>query len=80
MPSTSLGQSFDVCADSSVSPRKHYILFSTHDPPAVQRIPWPDIGDESEPTQKRSDWVGYDTWVLNDHELPWLIDANGVLG
>ncbi|EIN13398.1 RIC1-domain-containing protein [Punctularia strigosozonata HHB-11173 SS5] len=59
----------------SVSPRKHYILFSTQDPPAVQRIPWPDIGDESN-SAKKSDWVGYDTWVLNDHELPWLVDAN----
>lgn len=21
----------------------------------------------------------YDTWILNDHELPWLIDTDGKL-
>ena len=31
---------------SSVSPRKQHIMFSTKDPPSIQRIPWPIIEDE----------------------------------
>jgi hypothetical protein len=62
----------------SVSPRKHYILFSTGSPPAVQRIPWPiyDETEAGEQTARRS-LTGHDTWMLNDHELPWLVDPDG---
>ncbi|KAH7915124.1 RIC1-domain-containing protein [Hygrophoropsis aurantiaca] len=62
----------------SVSPRKNHIMFSTSSPPAVQRIPWPAYGVEvngEEQTAKKS-LMGYDTWILNDHELPWLADAD----
>ena len=62
----------------SVSPRKHYILFSTGSPPAVQRIPWPiyDETEAGEQTARRS-LTGHDTWMLNDHDLPWLVDPDG---
>jgi hypothetical protein len=66
----------------SVSPRKDYILFSTRTPPAIQRIPWPAIDDEdldidSARARRRRSWTGYDTWMMNEHELPWLLDASG---
>ncbi|OAX44898.1 RIC1-domain-containing protein [Rhizopogon vinicolor AM-OR11-026] len=69
-----------ICAEGqvlSVSPRKHYILFSTGSPPAVQRIPWPiyDETETGEQTARRS-LTGHDTWILNDHELPWLVDPD----
>ncbi|KAF9229601.1 RIC1-domain-containing protein [Gyrodon lividus] len=61
----------------SVSPRKHHILFSTNSPPAIQRIPWPSYDESDSGTDhSRRSLVGYDTWVLNDHELPWLVDSD----
>ncbi|KAF8592018.1 RIC1-domain-containing protein [Ramaria rubella] len=61
-----------------VSPRSHHILFSTRNPPAVQRIPWPsnDEHDEDERGVKRKKWLGHDTWVLNDLDFPWLRTSN----
>ncbi|KII93321.1 hypothetical protein PLICRDRAFT_130973 [Plicaturopsis crispa FD-325 SS-3] len=60
----------------SVSPRKHHLMFSTRSPPAIQRIPWPSAEDSDDETpRKRTAPYGYDTWVLNDHELPWLVDT-----
>ncbi|KAI0639098.1 RIC1-domain-containing protein [Trametes polyzona] len=55
----------------SVSPRKEYILFSTCNPPAVQRVPWPNTGGEG-----ASGREGYDTWEVNEDELPWLVDSD----
>lgn len=65
----------------SVSPRSNHILFSTKSPPAVQRIPWPSSEDEDEggPGVRRKKWLGHDTWVLNDHDFPWLRTPNGNL-
>ncbi|KAH0838539.1 RIC1-domain-containing protein [Lanmaoa asiatica] len=61
----------------SVSPRKHHLTFSTSSPPAIQRIPWPSYDDaDIENDHSRRSLVGYDTWVLNDHELPWLVDSD----
>ncbi|KAI0359068.1 RIC1-domain-containing protein [Trametes cingulata] len=53
----------------SVSPRKDYILFSTCNPPSIQRVPWPDMAGES---GKES----YDNWVVGEEELPWLVDPD----
>ena len=63
----------------SVSPRANYILFSTRSPPAIQRIPWPQLsGDDERTTRPVSrDFKYYDTWVLNDEELPWLMEPDG---
>ncbi|KAH7927372.1 RIC1-domain-containing protein [Leucogyrophana mollusca] len=82
LPLQSLGLAFEgvIRAEGhviSVSPRKHHIMFSTSSPPAVQRIPWPvyDDADGEGQTASKS-LMGYDTWVLNDHELPWLVDTD----
>lgn len=61
-----------------MSPRKHYVLFSSRNPPSIQRIPWPvhsDSGDEDE-TQKKV-WAGYNTWVLNEDKFSWLVEPDG---
>ncbi|OSD05915.1 RIC1-domain-containing protein [Trametes coccinea BRFM310] len=55
----------------SVSPRKDYILFSTSNPPAIQRVPWPNTGEAGENGQG-----DYDTWEVNEEELPWLVDPD----
>ncbi|TBU64752.1 RIC1-domain-containing protein [Dichomitus squalens] len=54
----------------SVSPRKDSILFSTSTPPAIQRVPWPDI------SRGGTSGGGYETWIINDEEFPWLADAD----
>ena len=64
----------------SVSPRRRYIMFSTRNPPAVQRMPWPSIDDDDsddEVEPQRRSMTGHETWILNDQDLPWLEDANG---
>lgn len=64
----------------SVSPRESYILYSTKSPPAVQRIPWPVLSEEDGPQQPAQAMLKYyDTWILNDQELPWLLDSDGTL-
>ncbi|CAL1696319.1 unnamed protein product [Somion occarium] len=62
----------------SVSPRANYILFSTRNPPAIQRIPWPVLSEDDDTEQHAAsrDLKYYDTWVLNDEELPWLVDSD----
>ncbi|KAF8078253.1 RIC1-domain-containing protein [Lyophyllum atratum] len=62
----------------SVSPRKHHLLFSTKDPPTVQRIPWPadaEDGTEME-ARKKKQQHGYDTWIFNDQDFSWFIDTD----
>ncbi|KAF8321799.1 RIC1-domain-containing protein [Clavulina sp. PMI_390] len=49
-----------------VSPRETHILFTTAQPPAVQRIPRPTEADNDK-------WLGHDTWFLEHDELPWLV-------
>ncbi|KAI0963163.1 hypothetical protein AcW1_000322 [Taiwanofungus camphoratus] len=58
----------------SVSSRNDCILFSTKGPPALQRVPWPGNPDDTHNGFKT--WADYSTWVLNDEEFPWLIDAD----
>ncbi|KAI0374480.1 RIC1-domain-containing protein [Pilatotrama ljubarskyi] len=53
----------------SVSPRKDYILFSTCSPPSIQRVPWPETAGEN-------GGEGYNTWVVGEEELPWLVDSD----
>ncbi|KAA1468470.1 RIC1-domain-containing protein [Dentipellis sp. KUC8613] len=60
----------------SVSPRKHYILFSTKSPPSIQRIPWPMTDDTELYGRNGGRLYGYDSWVLNEHDFPWLVDAD----
>ncbi|KAH8100482.1 RIC1-domain-containing protein [Cristinia sonorae] len=60
----------------SVSPREQYILYSTKSPPALQRIPWPVLIEEDGPDSAHVALKHYDTWLLNDHEFPWLVDSD----
>ncbi|KAG9037462.1 hypothetical protein FRB95_005401 [Tulasnella sp. JGI-2019a] len=63
-----------------ISPRQTHIMFSTQTPTAVQRIPWP--ADVTKPQTARNgksedghdNWIGHDTWFLNQLELPWLVE------
>ncbi|KAI0274897.1 RIC1-domain-containing protein [Gloeopeniophorella convolvens] len=61
----------------SVSPRKHYILFSTKNPPCIQRIPWPVSYEAENSAEHRM--YGYENWILNEHDFPWLVDSNVVV-
>ena len=63
---------------SSVSPRRDSIMFSTSDPPAVQRIPWPSVDEVQDEESSNRTLLGHDTWIINDRELPWLINPNGM--
>ena len=66
-----------------MSPRKTFLHFSTRNPPAVQRVPWPSAGedqhDDIEVDRNQKTELGHDTWMLNDEEMPWLVDTNGEL-
>ncbi|KAJ7124731.1 RIC1-domain-containing protein [Mycena crocata] len=61
-----------------VSPRKHYILFSTKNPPAVQRIPWPEIEDDDPAADEepKTQFGSYETWIFNDHEFDFFVDTD----
>ncbi len=68
----------------SASPRRHYILFSTKNPPAIQRIPWPSEADEPEQVndeergpREGTHFGSYDTWVFNDREFDWFLEPDG---
>ncbi|KAF8912940.1 RIC1-domain-containing protein [Gymnopilus junonius] len=61
----------------SMSPRRQHMVFSTRDPPTIQRMPWPvddddgnDISGEDRPT------LTYDTWLLNDLDFSWLVESD----
>ncbi|KAI9444961.1 RIC1-domain-containing protein [Lactarius indigo] len=62
----------------SVSPRKHYILFSTRNPPSVQRIPWPVTNESDSRDEEENRGYGYENWTLSDHSdhFHWLVDSN----
>ncbi|KAJ6574685.1 RIC1-domain-containing protein [Mycena capillaripes] len=61
-----------------VSPRKQYILFSTKNPPAVQRIPWPEIEEEHETIdgEPKTQFGTYETWIFNDHDFDFFVDPD----
>ncbi|KAH7880335.1 RIC1-domain-containing protein [Lentinula edodes] len=66
----------------SVSPRKQSVMFSTQNPPAIQRIPWPAseevVGergsDEEEYGTRRRKLDNYDQWIINDGDFGWLVE------
>ncbi|EMD41642.1 hypothetical protein CERSUDRAFT_128592 [Gelatoporia subvermispora B] len=60
----------------SVSPRKDYVVFSTSSPAAIQQIPWPYARDDESQTSGQPAWNGYNSWIINDEEFPWLVDAD----
>ncbi|KAJ7798605.1 hypothetical protein B0H13DRAFT_2391520 [Mycena leptocephala] len=59
---------------------KQYILFSTKNPPAVQRIPWPEIEDEPETVdgEPKTQFGTYETWIFNDHDFDFFVDPDGI--
>ncbi|KAJ6519422.1 RIC1-domain-containing protein [Mycena sanguinolenta] len=61
-----------------VSPRKQYILFSTKSPPAVQRIPWPEIEEDHDPVdgEPKTQFGTYETWIFNDHDFDFFVDPD----
>ncbi|KAI6031985.1 RIC1-domain-containing protein [Pisolithus microcarpus] len=61
----------------SVLACKHYMLFSTTSPPAIRCIPWPayDDSDSGGHLVKKS-FAGCNTWILNEEEVPWLVDPD----
>ncbi|KAK7064573.1 RIC1 domain-containing protein [Favolaschia claudopus] len=62
-----------------VSPRKEFILFSTRNPPAMQRIPWPDIEEEEHATpedERQTQFGTYETWVFNDHDFDFFVNSD----
>ncbi|THU88454.1 RIC1-domain-containing protein [Dendrothele bispora CBS 962.96] len=65
----------------SLSPRKDCLLFSTRNPPSVQRIPWPsqdvdweEDGSETEGGRRRDPLISYENWVINEYDFSWLIE------
>ena len=65
----------------SLSPRKNYILFSTSNPPAIQRIPWPEddeVDSADEGAEDRRIQIGYETWVFNEEEFEWFVEHDGM--
>ncbi|PPQ63714.1 hypothetical protein CVT24_004294 [Panaeolus cyanescens] len=57
----------------SVSARKRHVMFSTRDPPTIQRMPWP-IGEDDDLTDVTP--ATYDTWILNDIDFAWLVESD----
>ncbi|KAF9056469.1 RIC1-domain-containing protein [Panaeolus papilionaceus] len=57
----------------SVSARKRHVMFSTRDPPTIQRMPWP-IGEDDDMTDVTP--ASYDTWILNDIDFAWLVESD----
>lgn len=66
---TSSTSTYRVC---SLSPRIPYLLFSTREPAAVQRMPWPQTDENAGP-----DWLGHETWLLNKENFAWLQGTEG---
>lgn len=60
--------------EHSVSARKRHVMFSTRDPPTIQRMPWP-IGEDDDMTDVTP--ASYDTWILNDIDFAWLVESDG---
>ncbi|KAJ3850575.1 hypothetical protein EV368DRAFT_84406 [Lentinula lateritia] len=66
----------------SVSPRKQSIVFSTQNPPAIQRIPWPataeevvgERGSDKDYGTRRRKLDNYDQWIINDDDFGWLVE------
>ncbi|KAL9715951.1 WD40 repeat protein [Leucoagaricus gongylophorus] len=53
-----------------VSPGKTHLMFTTDNPPTVQRMPWPQDDDDSKS-------YTYDTWILNEDDFSWLEEPEG---
>ncbi|KAG8833092.1 hypothetical protein FRC17_000031 [Serendipita sp. 399] len=57
-----------------LSPRTSFLLFSTRNPAAVQRMPWPQ--DEGAVDQN---WLGHETWTLESQSFPWIQSTEDIV-
>jgi hypothetical protein len=48
-----------------------HLMFTTSNPPTIQRMPWPQEEGNSEQQ------CTYDTWILNEDDFEWLRDPDG---
>lgn len=62
---------------TSVSPRKHCIMFSARNPSSVQRIPWPRTDAQEPRGGDGNAGYDYDSWSLNEQCFDWPVDTNG---
>lgn len=53
------------------------MVFSTRDPPTVQRMPWPAGEDVDGSDADIKSTLTYDTWLLNDLDFSWLVESDG---
>ena len=63
---------------SSMSPRRRHMVFSTRDPPTIQRMPWP-VGEYDDDLVEDRSTLDYDTWLLNDLDFSWLVESDGTV-
>ncbi|CAK5265262.1 unnamed protein product [Mycena citricolor] len=67
-----------------VSPRKQFILFSTKNPPTVQRIPWPEVEDDDEEEEEDDEtgqprkvtFATHEMWSCNEHEFNFFVESD----
>ena len=51
----------------------------------MQRIPWPSEVSKVSSTRPEAEegpatkWIGHDTWLISEGDLPWLIDLKGIV-
>lgn len=60
-----------------MSPRRLHMVFSTREPPTIQRMPWPVGNHEDNGSGEDRPTLSYDTWLLNDLDFSWLVEADG---
>lgn len=61
------------------------MTFSTKNPPAIQRIPWPEddeddeqeIDEDQQESARKTKLENYDQWLINEHDFPWLVEPEG---
>ncbi len=51
-------------------------MFSTSNPPTIQRMPWPRDEEDSQTEEKVHT---YDTWILNEDDFSWMKEPEGKL-
>jgi hypothetical protein len=49
-------------------------MFTTYNPPTIQRMPWPQGQDDPHEQHKPHT---YDTWILNEDDFSWLKEPEG---
>ncbi|KAF9015469.1 RIC1-domain-containing protein [Cyathus striatus] len=50
-------------------------MFSTKNPPTIQRMPWP-AGEAEDSERPVKPPMAYDTWILNEEDFPWIVEPD----